>query len=159
MSDEKPQPNLDMLMTLLTEQGDELRARGQVEHLYAAASIGSFGAVVWGMSALPAVTVTTPTWQHPAIIAAVGVTLSAFAVVVKIKNDHEKYEAIKRARAKIAERLVERVDCADILPKVFTTPNEGLGYFGAITVTIVAAVAASAFCLTVAFREACKFGS
>ena len=39
----------DFSLMMLTEMGQELRNRTQAEHLYTAATIGSFGAAIWGV--------------------------------------------------------------------------------------------------------------
>jgi hypothetical protein len=46
-------PRQELLLGLLHEIGAGMRLRTEPEHLYTAASIAGFGAVSWGIAALP----------------------------------------------------------------------------------------------------------
>lgn len=133
---------------LFAEWGADLRAKSEHEHLYAAAAMGGFGAVAWGIAALqPGKYLATEAYLRPAVVAAIGTFTLAVAIVVKIYRDHGMYAKGKAKQNEIATAI--NSDYGQIVPEVMLS-RSGNGYLYSIAVVIIAGLAAVGFCLSVA---------
>jgi hypothetical protein len=133
---------------LFAEWGADLRAKSDQEHLLAGAAMGGFGAVAWGVAALqPGKYLDTEVYLRPAVVAAIGTFILAVAIVVKIFRDHRMYARGKAIQNDIVAAV--NSDFGEIIPEVMLA-RSGNGYLYSIAVVIIAAIAAVAFCLSVA---------
>jgi hypothetical protein len=138
-----------ILLTLLKEQCDSMRARSEPEHLYTAAAVGSFGAVAWGVAALnPGKYVGRVFALRPAFIAAVGILVVAELIRRKIVREHGEFERAKKARTVTAKKLAEFAPGKDLVPAYMMSDEEGMGYKGSVRIVIGAAFVSSLFCLS-----------
>lgn len=142
-----------LLLTLLTEQCESMRARSEPEHLYTAAAVGSFGAVAWGVAALnPDKYMQRALLLRPAFIAFVGILLVAELIRRKIVREHKEFEKAKKARAATAKKLNELVGDKALVPDYMMSEQEGMGYRGSMWIVIGAAIVSSLFCLSLAWN-------
>jgi len=138
----------DLRLVLLKELGDALRARSEAEHLYAAAAVGSFGAVAWGVAAVqPEKYMCRSVYARPATVAAVGVVFVAVVVAAKIIREHSQYAKLRKQQARIARDLASLPGAMEIVPEDMQVEDAGPGYKWSLAVVAVAAVAATSFCL------------
>jgi len=152
ISDKTPDPSIhkDLLIALLAELSTALRARSDPEHVYTAAALGSFGAVAWGVAALqPDKYVSRPYMARPAVVAGIGASIVAIAVIAKIFREHEKFAKVKVEQARILKQLSLLPGADEIVPIDMLSPKAGNGYIWSIAVILAGAVAAIAFCLSV----------
>ncbi len=136
-----------LLLVLLKEQGDELRYRSQPELLYTAAAVGSFGAVTWGVAALPVTNFPDRFITHPAAIAAMGVLLVASVLIAKACRDHIKHAYAKEARADICRQIASLPNCGGIIPDALMVKELGPGYRGSVLLVGAAATSSIVFCI------------
>src|SRR4051812_33273046 len=120
-----------VLVNLLAEEGNELRSRAAAEHIYVAAVVGSFGAVVWGLSSYVPQQVELPWFQTPPLMVAVGVVFVTVAIVIRIVTEHLKYETIKLQRADVYDALVKILGSSEGLPSGLGRRKVGPGYLTA----------------------------
>ena len=140
-----------LLLALLSQITDELRARRDPEHLYTAAAIGGFGAVAWGVA-----TVATtpgakglPFYVHPAIAGALGTLVVALAVIRKILREHKKYQDLSTQKIRISGLIQKAFSIPeDYLPVGLKSPA-GRGDLWSVLVVAAAGVAAIWFCVTI----------
>jgi hypothetical protein len=144
------QDKQSLLLVLLKEQCDAMRARSEAEHLYTAAAVGSFGAVAWGVAALPS-RYSGRVLMLPAIVAAIGIMAVAVLISIKIVGEHREYETAKRVRVTIAQGLDGLADNAGTIPDYMLKPKEGLGYRGSVWIVVGAALMAAGFCVSIAW--------
>jgi hypothetical protein len=154
MADEpapKP-PDMDILLTLLTEIGNTLRARSEPEHLYTAAAVGGFGAVAWGVAALqPERYFNRPVFWRPAMVAVVGILIVAASITAKIVREHGVYRKTRKEQARIAGLLAAVVGKEGI-PSYMLDARSGAGFLWSLFVVVLSAFAASGFCLSLVWR-------
>ena len=139
------------LVALLAEVSAETRSRRDPEYLYSAASVGTFGAVAWGVAALTASRSREP-WSltHPAFIAAVGILAIAFTVIVKVVREHQMYVDVRREQVRLAKLLIARTGLQeDTLPPGLKSSGDGPGYWFSVAIVLVAAASTAAFCLAI----------
>jgi uncharacterized membrane protein len=142
----------DLLFAALQDLGEEVRKRRDSEYIYTAAAVGSFGAVSWGVASLSTAASQriVSAWATPASVAAIGTGLLAAAVVHKIYRDHDAYAGLRGEQVRIVKLLAGRLGVRDEdLPKQYREVGPGLGYLWSMTVVLVAAIGAIAFCLSV----------
>lgn len=138
---------LDLLLVLLKEQGDELRSRSQPELLYTAAAIGSFGAVTWGVAALPNSNFPGRLMSHPAALAAMGVFVVACVLIAKMCRDHIKHGYAKATRARVCDHLASIAGFGDLIPNALKIETLGPGYRGSVLLVAAAAMSSIVFCV------------
>jgi hypothetical protein len=142
----------DLLLVLLKEQCDAMRARSEPEHLYTAAAVGSFGAVAWGVAALrPEQNMSRVFALRPAFIAAVGILAVAALIWRKIVRERGEFEKAKTARSVTAKKLAELAGNEDLVPTYMVSDEKGMGYRGSVWIVIGSAMVASLFCLSLAW--------
>jgi hypothetical protein len=142
-------PDQGLLLALLTEVGAAKRFRSEAEHLYTAAAVGSFGAVSWGIAALQSVSFKDRFWTHPALVAAVGVVIVATAVIIKLISDQNTFAKIKNDEADIADLLSQLPGAQRIVPADMRRRKPGPRRWLSPSIVGAAALAATAFCLTI----------
>lgn len=149
----QPQPDKDVQLALLAELGNALRARSEPEHLYTAAAIGSFGAFAWGVAALrPQDYICRAWYKRPAVVAIASILIVASLVVYKIFREHRVYRDTKREQARIARRLASLPGATDdLVPEYMKKEKAGRGYLVSVVVVIGPALAAIAFCCSLAY--------
>jgi hypothetical protein len=144
----------DLHSLLLQELGDEIRRRREPEHLYTAAAVGAFGAVAWGVATIATVQNAnmSPVYLHPAIVAAVGCILLAFALIAKVVREHRRYARLRREQIRIANWLADACSGSfhhQLPPGLQNGATAGCGYLGSILVIVSSAGLAAAFCVSV----------
>jgi len=132
------------LITLLVEQGNELRARSQFEHVYVAAAVTSFAAASVGVGVLASS--KTAYVIQPAVLGIAGIFLMTLVIGVRIALGHRNYQKVKAARAKIGRRLVASPLLKGALPEEMTKDKAGWGYLYSIAVIFVAAFIGMSIC-------------
>lgn len=145
-----PQELITAQLSLLSEYGNDLRARSQPEYLYTAASLGAFGAVSWGVAAMsPTVYVSSDWWARPPIVAAAGIFVVAVSVLAKIWREHTNYGMVKAYRAAVANGLAAVPELKPLIAGTYTNRIAGRGAHVSGGMVILAGVSSIAFCLSV----------
>ena len=162
----------EKLAALFTEVSNEVRSRREPEMGLTAASLAAFGAVSWGVAALPG-------RCHVVLVACVGIAFSIVAVVWKIRREHSQYKiarlhqnkiaqelfaslddgltkerdaALKMSERKQREKALEKIRDRLFMPVGYWQPA-GTGHRGAIWIVIVSGVVAIAFCIAVGYSS------
>jgi hypothetical protein len=141
-------PDKDTLLALLPEIGNALRARSEPEHLFTAAAVGGFGAVAWGVAALqPEKYLSRPVYWRPAMVAVIGILIVAGSITAKILREHGVYRKTRKEQARIAGQLASVIGKENV-PDYMLDEKAGRGFFWSLSVVVIAALAASGFCLS-----------
>jgi hypothetical protein len=141
-----------ILLALLAEESEQLRFRSQAEHLYTAACLGAYGAFAWGVAALQnPVFLTRPPLMRPAVVAALTIGFSAIVVIGRIFAEHWVYRTEKHNQAQLAEAISNLDGMLLLVPDRLRQRASVRGAFASAVVVGVAAIGATAFCLSLAF--------
>lgn len=142
----------DILLALLAEYSTAMRERSQPEYLYTAAAVAGFGAVCWGVAALPSTDYQNRFWTHPDMAAIIGIVLSAAAMIYKIIVEHSNYTHFKMIRATVATQL-KNIEGADkLIPADLVNAESGDGYFFSSCIIFASAFGSVIFILASLFR-------
>ncbi|MDR3461156.1 MAG: hypothetical protein P4L76_02435 [Beijerinckiaceae bacterium] len=148
MSDELSSDNA-VRLALIAELGALLRDKSQAEHFYTAAAIGSFGALCWGVAALPPDIYKTKFITHPAMAAALNIIIVALLVIIKIKREHTKYASFKISQTDVATALENSLGNRGVIPPPMMIPGKMRGYLYSIIVLAGAALGGVIFCFSI----------
>jgi hypothetical protein len=142
---------LSVQIALLNEYSTAMRERSQPEYLYSAASVGSFGAVAWGVAALtPDKFCGRSFYFQPASVAALGIAFSSLAIFSKILREHKSYSDFKELRADAAKNIAEIGDIQYDIPEALKVKTSGSGYIWSLCVVLFFAISTIGFCMSIA---------
>jgi hypothetical protein len=139
-----------LLLSLLTQLSEEIRARRQPEYGYTAASVAGFGAVAWGVATLKAIN-SPLAW--PIIAAMIGTILVAGAVIYKICEENKTYSRLRKELVEIFTELNGSILPPDKIPTGFRDIRSGPGYKWSICIVGTAAIGAILFCLSLLLKS------
>jgi hypothetical protein len=141
----------EFLFALFEDLSEEIRKRRDPEYIFAAAAVGSFGAVSWGVASLSTSSsrYASFNWRSPAVVAAFSVGVLAVAVIFKIFKDHSVYVELRKEQIRIAAILATHLAAgSDMLPDRYRRCGSSRGFLWSIFIVISAALGAIAFCLS-----------
>jgi hypothetical protein len=99
------------LLAAISELGNEMRKRRDMEYTYAAACVAGFGAIAWGMATLLAVLIDRQIAQSlvpvrwATVAAIVGTLGVAVFVMGKIWREHKFHEDARKGQKELAQSL------------------------------------------------------